>query len=169
MPTRAGAWPLVGREAELERIAGARRLDGCPGVIVHAPAGVGKSRLAREASAAAAADGLPAIWVQATRSASTIPLGAFADLVPDDVRSDDPLELLRRSGDALRERARDRRVVLGVDDAQLLDPVSAALVLHLASTSTAFVVATVRSGSRSRTRSSRCGRTRERAASSSDG
>ena len=146
MPTRAGAWPLVGREAELERIAGARRLDGCPGVIVHAPAGVGKSRLAREASAAAAADGLPAIWVQATRSASTIPLGAFADLVPDDVRSDDPLELLRRSGDALRERARDRRVVLGVDDAQLLDPVSAALVLHLASTSTAFVVATVRSG-----------------------
>ncbi|MBE2319823.1 AAA family ATPase [Solirubrobacter sp. CPCC 204708] len=146
MPTRAGSWPLVGREAELERIAGARRLDGCPGVIVHAPAGVGKSRLAREANAAAAAEGLPAIWVQATRSASTIPLGAFADVVPDDVRSDDPLELLRRSGDALRERARDRRVVLGVDDAQLLDPVSAALVLHLASTSTAFVVATVRSG-----------------------
>ena len=146
MPTRARAWPLVGREAELERIAGARRLDGCPGVIVHAPAGVGKSRLAREANAAAAAEGLPAIWVQATRSASTIPLGAFADLVPDDVRSDDPLELLRRSGEALRERARDRRVVLGVDDAQLLDPVSAALVLHLAATSTAFVVATVRSG-----------------------
>ena len=146
MPPPAGAWPLVGRETELERIAGARRLKGCPGVIVHAPAGVGKSRLAREANAAAVAEGLPAIWVQATRSASTIPLGAFADLVPDDVRSDDPLELLRRSGEALRERSRDRRVVLGVDDAQLLDPVSAALVLHLAATSTAFVVATVRSG-----------------------
>ena len=115
-------------------------------MIVHAPAGVGKSRLAREANAAAVAEGLPAIWVQATRSASTIPLGAFADLVPDDVRSDDPLELLRRSGEALSERSRDRRVILGVDDAQLLDPVSAALVLHLAATSTAFVVATVRSG-----------------------
>ena len=36
--------------------------------------------------------------------------------------------------------------MLGVDDAQLLDPVSAALVLHLAQTGSAFVVATVRSG-----------------------
>ena len=67
-------------------------------------------------------------------------------MIPDDVRSDDTLELLRRSGEALRRQARDRRVVLGVDDAQLLDPVSAALVLHLASSSAAFVVATVRSG-----------------------
>ena len=150
MPHRAAigapSWPLIGRDAELERIAVARRQDGCSGVVVRAPAGLGKSRLAREASAAAAAEGLPAIWVQATRSASAIPLGAFADLIPDDVRSDDALELLRRSGDALRERARDRRVVLGVDDAQLLDPISAALVLHLATTSTAFVLATVRSG-----------------------
>jgi DNA-binding NarL/FixJ family response regulator len=36
--------------------------------------------------------------------------------------------------------------VVGVDDAQLLDAASAALVLHLAATGTAFVVATVRSG-----------------------
>src|SRR5262249_30217000 len=75
-----------------------------------------------------------------------IPLGAFASVIPDDVRSDDALELLRRSGEALRRQARERRVVLGVDDAQLLDPVSAALVLHLASISAAFVIATVRSG-----------------------
>jgi DNA-binding CsgD family transcriptional regulator len=139
-------WPLVGRDAELERIAGARRQDGCPGVIVHAPAGAGKSRLAREANAAATAEGLHAIWVQATRSASAIPLGAFAGVIPDDVRSDDSLELLRASGEALRRQAGGRRVVLGVDDAQSLDPVSAALVLHLASTSAAFVVATVRAG-----------------------
>jgi DNA-binding CsgD family transcriptional regulator len=142
----AAAWPLVGREAELEQIAGARRADGCPGVIVHAPAGAGKSRLAREASAAAADEGQPTVWIQATRSASTIPLGAFASVIPDDVRSDDTLELLRRSGEALRRQAGDRPVVLGVDDAQLLDPVSAALVLHLAAIPAAFVIATVRSG-----------------------
>jgi DNA-binding CsgD family transcriptional regulator len=142
----AAVWPLVGRESELERIAGARRQDGCPGVIVHAPAGAGKSRLAREANAAAAGEGLHAIWVQATRSASAIPLGAFAGVIPEDVHSDDTLSLLRGSGEALRRQAGDRRVVLGVDDAQLLDPVSATLVLHLASTSAAFVVATVRSG-----------------------
>ena len=51
-----------------------------------------------------------------------------------------------RSTDALRTRARGRRIVLGLDDAQLLDPVSAALVLHLTQTGSAFVVATVRTG-----------------------
>ena len=37
-------------------------------------------------------------------------------------------------------------MVIGVDDAQLLDPVSAALVLHLATSGSAFVLATVRAG-----------------------
>src|SRR5262249_13095584 len=83
---------------------------------------------------------------QATRSAAAIPLGAFAGLLPDDVRSDDTLELMRRGAEALHERAEGRSLVLAVDDAQLLDPVSATLVLHLAVTGRAFVLATVRSG-----------------------
>ena len=37
-------------------------------------------------------------------------------------------------------------MVIGVDDAQLLDPVSAALVLHLATSGSAFVLVTVRAG-----------------------
>ena len=94
--------------------------------------GVGKSRLAREAQAAAERDGAFVEWVQATRSAATVPLAAVADLVPESVRSDDVVTLMRRCGEDLRERAAGRPVVLGVDDAQLLDPVSAALVLHLA-------------------------------------
>ena len=53
---------------------------------------------------------------------------------------------MRQSTDSLLERARGRKIVLGVDDAQLLDPVSAALVLHLTTTASAFVIATVRSG-----------------------
>ena len=85
-------------------------------------------------------------WVQATRSAAAIPLGAFADLLPADVRSDDLLELMRRSAAALRGRADGRRIVIGVDDGHSLDPTSAALVLQLASTRVAFVVVTVRSG-----------------------
>jgi DNA-binding CsgD family transcriptional regulator len=134
----AAAWPLIGRDGELAAIARAR--GDRPGVVVSAPAGVGKSRLAREALEAAAGDGAMTHWAQATSSAASVPLGAFAGLIPDDVRSDDPLELMRRSAEALRG------VVLGVDDAQLLDPVSAALVLHLTETGTAFTVATVRSG-----------------------
>jgi len=101
---------------------------------VSAGGGVGKSRLAREAHAAAQRSGALAVWAQATRSSATIPLGAFAGLIPDDVRSDDALELMRRSADALRTQAGGRKIVLGVDDAQLLDPVSAALLLHLTAT-----------------------------------
>ena len=142
----AATWPLVGRDAELTRIAEAMGDEDCRGVVVSAGAGVGKSRLAREAHAAAQRSGALAVWAQATRSSATVPLGAFAGLIPDDVRSDDALELMRCSADALRTQAGGRKVVLGVDDAQLLDPVSAALLLHLTTTQSVFVVATVRSG-----------------------
>jgi DNA-binding NarL/FixJ family response regulator len=47
---------------------------------------------------------------------------------------------------ALRDRAGRKPLVLGVDDAHLLDPTSAALVLQLALSKTAFIVATIRSG-----------------------
>jgi hypothetical protein len=116
------------------------------GVVLSAPAGVGKSRLARHAVEAAEREGALTSWVQATRSAAAVPLGALSGLVPADARSDEPLELMRRSAEALRERAGQRRVVLGVDDAQLLDPSSAALVLQLIMSGVAFVVATVRTG-----------------------
>src|ERR1700759_2773260 len=127
-----GAWPLVGRDRELAEIAAARAGGGCPGVVVIAEAGVGKSRLAREAQAAAEREGAFIEWVQATRSAATVPLAAVADLVPETVRSDDVVALMRRCGEDLAQRAAGRPVVLGVDEAQLLDPVSAALVMHLA-------------------------------------
>lgn len=142
----AASWPLVGRDAELERIASALVDPSCPGVVIVAGAGVGKSRLAREVHAIARADAAPTLWAQATASSSTIPLGALAGLVPDEVRSDDPLELVRSSIAGVRERHDGRRVLLVVDDAQLLDPASATLVLQLGSTPAVFVLATIRSG-----------------------
>jgi DNA-binding CsgD family transcriptional regulator len=138
------SWPLIGRDTELDTILRAR--DGAPGVVVFAPAGVGKSRLAREAAAAAEAAGAMVSWVQATRSAATVPLAACAELLPPDVRADEPLQLLRRSVQSLRERAEGRDILVAVDDAQRLDPASAALILHLVATRAAFVLATIRSG-----------------------
>ncbi|MBE2318203.1 AAA family ATPase [Solirubrobacter sp. CPCC 204708] len=140
------SWPFVAREAELEHIARARTLERARGVTVHAGAGVGKSRLAREALAAADLDGALTIWVQATRSAATLPLGAFAPVLPSEVRSDDRLALLRGATEALRAHSAGRPLVLGVDDAHLLDPASAALLLNLQLTTTAFVITTVRTG-----------------------
>src|SRR3984885_2044224 len=145
-PALNGVWPIVGRERELDAIAVARATPGCRGVVVMADAGVGKSRVAREAQAAAERDGAFTTWVQGTRSAAALPLGAVAELVPDQSRSDDLVSLLRGCGEELSARAAGRPVVLGVDDAQLLDPVSAALVLHLATSASAFILATVRAG-----------------------
>jgi DNA-binding NarL/FixJ family response regulator len=138
------SWSLVGRGGELARIALARE-EGRAGVVISGSAGVGKSRLAREALSAAERDGAVVGWVQGTRSAASVPLGAFASLLPADVRSDDLFELMQRSIRALLDRAHGRPLLLGVDDAQWLDPTSATLVLQLATTSAASVLATVRS------------------------
>ncbi len=148
MTAGARTWPLVGRGAELARIARARE-DGLAGIVIHGPSGLGKSRLAREALSMAAQEGAVTAWVQATRSAATVPLGAFASLIPADVRSDDLLQLMQRSVRALQERADGQPLVIALDDAQWLDPTSAALALHLANTASAFLVVTVRSGERS--------------------
>jgi DNA-binding CsgD family transcriptional regulator len=122
------------------------RVSGAAGVVVRAPAGVGKSRLARAALARVEADGARTAWVQATRSAASVPLGAFAGAIPADVGSDDQFELLRRSVRAMTDFADGHALVVAVDDAQLLDPTSAALVLQLTSAPSTFVLATVRSG-----------------------
>jgi hypothetical protein len=126
----SGSWPFVGRERELQQIADARATEGCPGVVLYGAAGVGKSRLAREALGRAEGRGVAIEWVQATRAAASIPLGAFAGL-------------LRGVAAELAGRT-SGRLLLGIDDAHLLDEVSAALTLHLAVAGSAFVVATVR-------------------------
>ena len=137
---------LVGRDRELAQIATARAARDCAGVILVGEAGVGKTRLARAALMSAAEEGAALEWAQATRSAATIPLAAFVDLLPPDALGRDPLQLFKASTAALRARANGRRAVLGLDDAHLLDGASAALALHVASTGAAFVVATVRAG-----------------------
>lgn len=135
---------MVGRGEELAFIERSRAAASA--VVLLGPAGVGKSRLAREALGEAEREGLVTRCVQATRSAATVPLGAFAGVIPDAARSEDPWELLRLSAMALRELGGRRPLVLGVDDAQLLDDSSAALVLELTLSEAAFVIITVRSG-----------------------
>src|ERR1700759_1399144 len=108
-----------------------------------ADAGVGKSRLAREAQGAAQRDGTFVEWVQGTRSAAAVPLAAMADLGPEDGRSEEGVGLMSRCGEELRTRAGSLPALICVDDAHLLDPVSAALILNLASSGSAFVLATV--------------------------
>jgi hypothetical protein len=86
-------------------------------------------------------------WVRATRSAASIPRGAFAALMPASGESGG-VDLLARARDALVERGGGRRLVLCVDDGQLLDEASAALTHQLVAAGEAFAVVTVRRGER---------------------
>ncbi|MBV9049944.1 MAG: AAA family ATPase, partial [Solirubrobacterales bacterium] len=116
------------------------------GVVLCGAAGVGKSRLAREALSQAESDGAVVHFVQATRSAATVALGAFAGLVAAEARSDHLYELMQRVRASLADHAAGRPLVVGVDDAQWLDPTSAAVTLELVNAGTAFVIATIRDG-----------------------
>jgi len=140
-------WPLVGRDGELGFAAELLSDGSLGGVVVAGAAGVGKTRLAAEVSQAAQARGCAVEWVRATRSAASIPLGAFAALLPAaDGAAGRGAELLARARQALVERAGESRLVLCVDDGHLLDLGSAALVHQLVAASEAFAIVTVRRG-----------------------
>jgi DNA-binding CsgD family transcriptional regulator len=97
---------------------------GAAGIVVVGPAGVGKTRLAREALAVPGGRGATVVWAQGSTAARPLPLGAFAGLL--DVPAGDAAETIGR---ALDQLARQQPLVLAVDDAHLLDEHSA-IVLH---------------------------------------
>lgn len=147
MGAMRATWPLVGRNEELAAIQGATEGPGLSGVVLAGAAGVGKTRLAREVLVWARERGLETRWAVATQAASAIPFGALAQLLPDlHEQASDQAQLLRQAVAALLEKAGTRRLVVGVDDAHLLDGVSAAFVHQLVVASAAFVVVTIRSG-----------------------
>ncbi|MGH4025935.1 MAG: AAA family ATPase, partial [Pseudonocardiaceae bacterium] len=141
----AVTWPLTGRAEELNLISGLiRRRDGTAGVVLAGAAGVGKTRLAREALAAAEQRGTLTRWAAATASARALPLGAFAATLG--ALGPDPARLVRQASDALLAGAGRGGVIVGVDDAHLLDELSAMLVHQLALRRAATMVLTLRSG-----------------------
>jgi DNA-binding CsgD family transcriptional regulator len=147
-----GPWPLVGRDAEAAAIRAAFA-EAKGGMVLVGGAGVGKTRLAREALTGLAAMGCATEWVAATRAVATIPLGAVMHLLPGSRsprRPQDRWDELAVGYQVVEHLAgsprRHGRLVLGVDDAHLLDPASAALVHQLVGWGAAFVVATTCAG-----------------------
>jgi DNA-binding CsgD family transcriptional regulator len=141
------SWPLAGREEELALCRRWLASDSEGGIVLAGAAGVGKTRLMREVLAAAHSSGRPTARATATEAARSIPFGALSHLLPQDsTRSPTTLDLLRHAHAAFGAGTDRGQLVLGVDDAHLLDPVSAMLVLQLVSGQRAFVIATVRTG-----------------------
>jgi DNA-binding CsgD family transcriptional regulator/tetratricopeptide (TPR) repeat protein len=136
---------LVGRSRELAVIDRSLAGSGVHAVVLVGAAGVGKTRLAREALAAAPMASRERFWVAASSSASTIPFGAVSHLVPD-IDGADRFRIMHRSAEWFKARSGHGPAILGVDDAHRLDEASAALIHHLVSTGAASVIATLRSG-----------------------
>ncbi|WP_187235953.1 AAA family ATPase [Actinomadura sp. HBU206391] len=136
-------WPLTGRVEELRFIDQATwRAGGPKGVVLAGASGVGKTRLAQEVLARAVQRGMATRWVSSTASARGLPLGAFAGLLG--TVGGDPAQVLRQGIDSLLAGTGRAGVMVGVDDAHLLDELSALLVHQLVLHKAVTMVVTVR-------------------------
>ncbi|MGH3616371.1 MAG: AAA family ATPase [Pseudonocardia sp.] len=143
---RANPWTLTGREAECRTILDALVADVARSVIVFGAPGVGRTRLAREALARARDAGRETRWATGTVAASAVPLGAMAHLVPPTDAAQNPFTLLQRAMSAIDAAGHGHPLVVGIDDAHLLDELSVMLVQHLAISSSVSFVLTMRPG-----------------------
>jgi len=133
---------LIGRSEEMRTIEAAITASDGSGVVVCGAAGVGKSRMAREALSAAATRGCETRWTVGTSSALAIPLGAFTAWAPSGVT--DTFQLLRGVIESLTAASSAAKVVLGVDDVHLLDDLSAFVVHQIVQRGAAKVILTAR-------------------------
>ncbi len=134
-------WPLTGRARELGLIAAAVSPDSdVAGVMIGGEAGVGKTRLAREALDRSS---LPSRWVSASTSAQSVPLGALAPWVPRDSANQ-----IAMTQDVVANLAGgvDGNTIVAVDDAHLLDDLSVFVLQQIVTRRLARVVVVTRTG-----------------------
>jgi len=135
----SSSWQLLNRPVEQEAIRAALTGPDCRGVLVIGAAGVGKTTLARTVTSTLTA---PVHWAACTETSRSIPLGAFAPWVGS-TGARDPIALLTYARQSILSSP---DAVTGVDDAHLLDQLSATLLHQIAVEGAGRVLATVRSG-----------------------
>ena len=120
---------------------------GTSGIVVSGAAGVGKSRVVREALSASASRGVETRWAVGTASALSLPLGAFAAWVSlPEPHNSQLVHLVRDVIESLTAAPPLTPVVVAVDDAHLLDDLSAFVLQQIVQRHAAKVVLTIRSG-----------------------
>jgi DNA-binding CsgD family transcriptional regulator len=137
-------WPLTGRSEEMRAIEAAISTSDVSGIVVGGAAGVGKSRIVREALSAAVSRGCEGRWAVGTSSARTLPLGAFTAWAQSGVT--DTVQLVRGVIESLTAAPASTTVVVGVDDVHLLDDLSIIVVEQIVQRGAAKVVLTLRDG-----------------------
>ncbi|MFB9902806.1 AAA family ATPase [Allokutzneria oryzae] len=137
-------WPLIGRSAELGSIAAVLRRGERGGVLLTGEAGIGKSRLARAVLQRCREDGMLVVTATGSEATREMPFAAVANWLPEGAPPSTRADFFGAATRRLRSAADGRRIVLGLDDANFLDDVSAALVQHLVTTVDARPLATAR-------------------------
>ena len=142
MQTGSG-WPLVARDDEqrqaLAALNGGAQFDG---VALVGDSGVGKSTLAHALANSLESGGATVRFALGTQTGSAIPLGAFFRSVAVEA-AQEPAAMLASAHKTLEL---EEDLVVVVDDAQLLDPLSSTLVHQLAVSGNARLIVTIRSG-----------------------
>jgi DNA-binding CsgD family transcriptional regulator/energy-coupling factor transporter ATP-binding protein EcfA2 len=144
METGSGsAWPLVGRDDEVRQaLASLDDASEFQGVLLVGDSGIGKSTLARALADTVKSRGLTVQFVLGTETSKAVPLGAFYWLTTLQVVREPAVMLA-----AAQRTMEQERTLVVVDDAHLLDPLSATLVYHLATGGSTRLIVTIRSPS----------------------
>lgn len=136
-------WPIVARDAELRACLEALAAgSGHAGAVLVGEAGIGKTTLARSAALTLDPGGRATRYVLGTQTGSNLPLGTFSRLLPSD-GARQPAAMLAAAHRAL---AGIGDLILVVDDAHHLDPLSALLVQQLSDARTVRLILTIRAG-----------------------
>ncbi|SRX95560.1 transcriptional regulator [Rhodococcus jostii RHA1] [Mycobacterium shimoidei] len=137
------SWPLTGRAEEMRVIQAAIADPENAGILICGSAGVGKSRIAREALRSAACNGCTTRWAVGTSSAREVPLGALESWAP--TAGSETLHVVRAVIEALTATPEGSQVVIGVDDVNLLDDLSTFVLHRIVQRRAAKLMLTVRS------------------------
>ena len=124
-------WPVLPRESERDAVLAALRGPRPRSVMLRGPSGVGKTTLGAHISLALRADGRTVVPVIGLAELVDVPLGALAPVLASSGRHD--LESVSDRVQALVAVVGEnpQRFVLVIDDAPLLDAVSASVLYQL--------------------------------------
>lgn len=138
-------WRVPEQTEALARLDAALADPDRRGAVLLGPDGVGKSTLARRAAEHLRAGRPDTVtrWVTGTPTERDVPFGAFSHLI-DVADIGKPAALLRAARTSLVGAGREHDLLLVVDDAHLLDVLSATLVYQLALARAARMVVSAR-------------------------
>lgn len=151
-PTLDRPWPLVGREPQLARAAGALISGQARSVFLYGPSGIGKSRIQSAVGDRLAEAGWLVLTASGNPALSSVPFATVAPALARGVENPtlpattDPLALFSATNATISELAAGRPVIMAVDDLSTADTVSVALIAQLVAAGSIALIATLPEG-----------------------